>query len=150
MRFVRIGGPGVVGEVRHDEMEGVAALGFEPEGRMVTGGGSTVKVWQEAVWLDDDYVDSDERETDESDDEEDDEESNRPVKNGVAKPRGQKRGADRPNGTTKHQGGNDEEEDGDDDDDDDQGSSRRRRKRKRNGGKDRTGGTHFEKIPGFS
>lgn len=39
----------VVGEVRHDDVEGVLALGFEVGGRMISGGGSIVKVWEESV-----------------------------------------------------------------------------------------------------
>ena len=47
--FVRVGAEGgrVVGEVRHDDLEGVVGVGFfEGEGgRMVSGGGGVVKVW---------------------------------------------------------------------------------------------------------
>ena len=51
VRFVRIGGKGnaVVGDCRHDDMEGVLGLGFEVGGRMVSGGGRVIKVWQESV-----------------------------------------------------------------------------------------------------
>lgn len=37
----------VIGELRHDEAEGVVGLGFEAGGRMISSGGSTLKVWQE-------------------------------------------------------------------------------------------------------
>ena len=47
VKFVSIGPNKVVGEVRHDEIESVIGLGFEVEGRMVSGGGQIVKVWQE-------------------------------------------------------------------------------------------------------
>ena len=49
--FVRIGGKGneVVGDCRHDDVEAVLGLGFEVGGRMVSGGGNVIKVWQESV-----------------------------------------------------------------------------------------------------
>lgn len=53
IRFVRlgVGANQVVGEVSHDEMrvEGVAALGFDVEGRMISGGGQIVKLWHEKI-----------------------------------------------------------------------------------------------------
>lgn len=53
VRFVGMGGkrPKVIGEVRHDEVEGVISLGFESGGRMISGGGAVVKVWEESVAL---------------------------------------------------------------------------------------------------
>ncbi|KAJ5579669.1 uncharacterized protein N7459_005654 [Penicillium hispanicum] len=49
VKFVRIGPNKVVSEVVHDETEGVVGVGFDVEGRMVSGGGQVVKVWHEAV-----------------------------------------------------------------------------------------------------
>ncbi|EME88909.1 uncharacterized protein MYCFIDRAFT_25322 [Pseudocercospora fijiensis CIRAD86] len=49
VRFVRLGMNKVVGEVQHDEMEGVVALSFDVQGRMISGGGQSLKVWREAV-----------------------------------------------------------------------------------------------------
>lgn len=49
IKFVRIGPNKVSSEVVHDETEGVVGLGFDVEGRMVSGGGQIVKVWHEAV-----------------------------------------------------------------------------------------------------
>lgn len=49
VRFVRVGPNKVVSEIVHDETEGVVGLGFDVEGRMVSGGGQVVKVWHEAV-----------------------------------------------------------------------------------------------------
>ncbi|CAG7924528.1 unnamed protein product [Penicillium olsonii] len=48
VKFVRMGPNKVVSEVVHDEVDGVVGLGFDVEGRMVSGGGSVVKVWHEA------------------------------------------------------------------------------------------------------
>ncbi|KAJ5156414.1 hypothetical protein N7492_009217 [Penicillium capsulatum] len=48
IKFLRIGPNKVVSEVMHDETEGVVGLGFDVEGRMVSGGGQIVKVWHEA------------------------------------------------------------------------------------------------------
>lgn len=87
VRIVRLGLNKVVGEpLRHDDVEAVVALGFDVEGRLISGGGSIVKVWQENKDLDDadeseesgaekralgsDSDDSDASEADSSDDEE--------------------------------------------------------------------------------
>ncbi|GAD94004.1 WD repeat protein [Paecilomyces variotii No. 5] len=48
VEFVTIGANKVVSKVMHDEVEGVVGLGFDVEGRMVSGGGQVVKVWHEA------------------------------------------------------------------------------------------------------
>ncbi|CRG90175.1 WD repeat-containing protein jip5 [Talaromyces islandicus] len=45
--LVRIGSNKVVSRIQHDELEGVTALGFDVEGRMISGGGQIVKVWHE-------------------------------------------------------------------------------------------------------
>lgn len=51
VRFVGMGGKRarVVGENRHDEVEGVMGLGWMSDGRMISGGGSVVKVWEEGI-----------------------------------------------------------------------------------------------------
>merc|ERR1712000_678750 len=50
VKFLRVGRNGILSEwdVRHDEIEGVVGLDFDVAGRMVTGGGQTIKVWTEA------------------------------------------------------------------------------------------------------
>jgi hypothetical protein len=53
IRFVKLGVNKVVQQldVKHDDVEGVSALDFDIAGRMVSGGGQTVKVWHEAKGL---------------------------------------------------------------------------------------------------
>lgn len=48
VKFVSVGANKVVSQVMHDETEGVVGLGFDVEGRMVSGGGQVVKVWHES------------------------------------------------------------------------------------------------------
>ncbi|KAH9223176.1 WD40-repeat-containing domain protein [Leptodontidium sp. 2 PMI_412] len=64
IRIVKLGPNKVTAELRHDEVEGVVGLGFDVEGRLISGGGSIIKVWQEKMNLGED---SDE---DDSDDDE--------------------------------------------------------------------------------
>ena len=65
--FCEVGGQnGIVDILRHDEAEGVVGLGFDVAGRMISGGGHTVKVWHEVGDI----------EMDEQDEEEEGEEAN--------------------------------------------------------------------------
>ena len=59
IRVVKIGkGKGrVVAEMMHDEVEPVMGMGFEIGGRMISGGGSAVKIWQESVGEEVDHED---------------------------------------------------------------------------------------------
>ncbi len=59
IRIVKLGSNKVVAELRHDEVESVVGLGFDVEGRMISGGGSIIKVWQEKMNLDDNEEESD-------------------------------------------------------------------------------------------
>jgi len=68
IRIVKLGLNKVIGELRHDELEGVVGLGFDVGRRMISGGGHVVKVWQEEMAGDEDGVDEEE---DEDSDEED-------------------------------------------------------------------------------
>lgn len=49
-------------ETRHDEVEGVLGLGFEVGGRMISGGGQVVRVWEDSNMVD---VGEDEEDEDE-------------------------------------------------------------------------------------
>nr|POE77770.1 wd repeat-containing protein jip5 [Quercus suber] len=49
IRFVRLGMNKVVGEIMHDEHEGVTGIDFDVSGRLISGGGQTIKIWQESI-----------------------------------------------------------------------------------------------------
>ena len=65
IRLVKLGLNKVFGEpLRHDEVEGVVGLGFDVGGRLISGGGHIVKVWQEEM-----AENEDDKEEDDSDEE---------------------------------------------------------------------------------
>ncbi|PWY91256.1 WD repeat-containing protein jip5 [Aspergillus heteromorphus CBS 117.55] len=78
IKFVGIGANRTVAEVMHDETEGVVGLGFDVEGRMVSGGGQIVKVWREAPMSGDRYgaMPGEKRMYDDSDDDDDEDNEN--------------------------------------------------------------------------
>lgn len=51
LRFVELGNNQILQEldVKHDDFDGVTALGFDVAGRMVSGGGQFVKIWDKAA-----------------------------------------------------------------------------------------------------
>ncbi|KAL8649224.1 MAG: hypothetical protein Q9210_004525 [Variospora velana] len=75
--FTRTGKrPGVVSHVRHHDLEGVSALGFDPDGRLITGGGDTVKVWEKNTETSDGEASlADDKSNDDDDDDDKQEES---------------------------------------------------------------------------
>lgn len=44
--FVKLGPNKIVDVLKHDEVEGVVAVGFESGGRMISGGGPILKIWR--------------------------------------------------------------------------------------------------------
>lgn len=77
VRFVKLGPNKVISEIQHDEVEGVVSLDFDVAGRLITAGGSTIKVWHEKVDEDNHaYVDGDmKRSAEDSDENSDDDDS---------------------------------------------------------------------------
>ena len=117
VRFVDVGRkkPKVLheAEVSHDEVEGVLGLGFEVGGRMISGGGQVVKVWEETYGVDD------------GEDEE-----------------GEDEGLGDTNGKRLNGFGSDEDgsEEGGQDSSEEEQRKRKKKKRKRNKGKTQSGG----------
>jgi hypothetical protein len=77
---VQVGGANrVVDALRHDEVETVVAIGFDVAGRMVSGGGPVVKIWQEEMGSGSEGGEDEEGEsTEESDGEESDSDESEP------------------------------------------------------------------------
>ncbi|KAI0547004.1 WD repeat domain-containing protein jip5 [Xylaria curta] len=76
LRLVNLTKREVEGSLRHDDLEAVVSLGFDCQGRMISGGGQTVKIWQDSAMLGlddggDSEVDSDDDDDDDDDDSDD-------------------------------------------------------------------------------
>lgn len=57
IRLVKIGQNKVISDLKHDVLaaaEAVVGLGFDVGGRMISGGGQTIKVWHEKIGTEDD------------------------------------------------------------------------------------------------
>ncbi|KAJ2967777.1 hypothetical protein NUW58_g10369 [Xylaria curta] len=67
----------VEGSLRHDDLEAVVGLGFDCQGRMISGGGHTVKIWEDSASpvSDDDGGDDDDDDDDDDDSDNADEDS---------------------------------------------------------------------------
>ena len=112
----------VVGEVRHDEVEGVVGLGWEIGGRLISGGGSVVKVWEESLGG---------GEGSEESEEEDEGEGSGKRVNGFGS------------------GNEDDSEEGEDESSEEEEKPRRKKKRKKNKGKGRDGVQHVLAFKGM-
>lgn len=102
VKFVRVGPNKVVSEIVHDETEGVVGLGFDVDGRLVSGGGQIVKVWHEAVGTGGDATSAGERhmlgDSDDSDDDSDASDREQPREANSQKKRKKAKGKDRSGG----------------------------------------------------
>lgn len=115
LRIVDLTKREVVGSYRHDDLEAVVGLGIDCQGRMISGGGQTVKIWDKSAEL---GSDSDEESDDDSDSDSDDSDDS------AAAPK---------QNAGKRQASKDS--DSDDSNSDDEGGKRRKKKRKGKGGK---------------
>jgi WD40 repeat protein len=127
IRFVKIGQNKVVAELKHDELEkeAVVGLGFDVAGRMISGGGKTVKVWGElgALAADEEEEEEDEEEEGDSEDEEGDVQMDEET-----------------TGKRAHESASDKDSDSDmDDSSSDEEVQSKRKKKKRNKGKQQKG-----------
>lgn len=112
LRFIKLGPNKVIDELKHDELshETVIGLGFDVTGRMISGGGKTVKVWGEKTWQD---VEEDEEE----------EEVEEPAADGKR----------------EHESDSDEDSDEDMESSSEEEQKQKRKKRKKNKGKQQKG-----------
>ncbi|KAI5292130.1 WD repeat-containing protein jip5 [Ascosphaera acerosa] len=133
VQLVQLGSNKVVATLRHDELEGVTGLGFDVEGRMVSGGGNVVKVWH-ALDAGAGGSDSD----DGSDDSGDDSDGGVEKRAGRRPPPPSKRPA--------HKAASDSDDDSSDDDDE---MFRSRKKQKGRKGKRRGGGHQVMRFEGL-
>lgn len=81
LRIVNLTKREVETSLRHDDLEAVVALGFDCQGRMISGGGQTVKVWEEspaASGANDDDDSDEDSDDDVDDDDSDDDDSDAP------------------------------------------------------------------------
>lgn len=60
------------GELRHDDMEGVVAMGFDCFNRLVTGGGKVIKIWEDLKDLQEEGEDDEDSSEDEDEDSDED------------------------------------------------------------------------------
>jgi len=133
IRFVKIGPNKIVGEVKHDELqaEAVIGLGFDCTGRMISGGGKTIKVWGEKR--------AEDKEEEEEEEEEEWEDMSDDATGGIA-------GTKRPAESDSDDSDDSDEDMEDSSDEEKEKSKKKKKKRKGKGGKQAKG----HGILGFS
>ncbi|KAI4594526.1 WD repeat-containing protein jip5 [Pestalotiopsis sp. 9143b] len=120
VRIVDLSKREIESTLQHDEVEAVVSIGFDCEGRMISGGGTTIKVWEEAgVATGDDSDEEDDSDDGVDDDDDGSHDSDEP--NDEA-PSSSKRAAD-----------SDDDSDSDSDSDSDAGSRKKGKKKRRKG-----------------
>lgn len=97
--------------LRHDDLEAVVGLGFDCQGRMISGGGQTVKIWEESPLLGRGDSEDDDSEAEDSDDDLDEDSDDEKPTNGVENKRRSSK-------------------DSDSSDSDDEGTKKRKKRRK--------------------
>ncbi|GAW16171.1 hypothetical protein ANO14919_055940 [Xylariales sp. No.14919] len=121
LRIVNLGRREVEESLRHDDLEAIVGLGFDCQGRMISGGGQTVKIWDESAAPGSDGDEDSDEDSDNDDDDDDDDDSNSDA-SGDAMPG---------KGNTKRQAKKDSESDDSDSDDE----QRHKKRKKGKGGK---------------
>lgn len=131
----------VMGALRHDEVEGVIGVGFEVGGRMISSGGSVLKVWQENSMDGAGEEEPEEEEEDEEGEEEEEKEPKVDIRNGIEDSKAEDKDESEV-----------EKDDYDDDDSSEEEKKGRRRRKRRKRGKDKpssSGNIHRNRIMAF-
>ncbi|KAI1174823.1 WD40-repeat-containing domain protein [Nemania sp. FL0916] len=131
LRLVNLTKREVETSLRHDDLESTVAIGFDCQGRMISGGGQTVKVWEESASAipDEDEDDDDEDDEDDDSDKDRDDSSDEDDDSSAAAPRD----ATNNKRNVSRQTRNDSDSDSDDSDSD-AGQKRKKRRKKGKGG----------------
>ncbi|KAH8162478.1 hypothetical protein CIB48_g5788 [Xylaria polymorpha] len=110
--------------LRHDDLEAVVSLGFDCEGRMISGGGQTIKIWQDSTLgssMDVDSEEDSEEDSDDDDDGDDDDDADLAASSGAVPDKGNSK-------RQTNKGSDSEDSDSDD-------GQKRKKKRKKGKGK---------------
>ncbi|KAI0170049.1 WD repeat-containing protein JIP5 [Pestalotiopsis sp. NC0098] len=121
VRIVDLSKREIESTLQHDEVEAVVSIGFDCEGRMISGGGTTIKVWEEAgVATGDDSDEEDDSDDGVNDDDDD-------VSHDSDEPK------DEAASSSKRAADSDDDSDSDSDSDSDAGSRKKGKKKRRKG-----------------